>query len=141
MDHKKVVENRFCYFFLLFFFYSHIDFSFMFSLIYNIFFMDLLKITGWNLLISNGNGIYLFFCVKKWYFHYPRKKMMTSYLSPYTFPWSEEISFLHTKGCGNAQLPYISPNNDHPESISTYTVAENIIATIKMRNNFWYPSK
>ena len=37
MDHKKVVENRFCYFFLLFFFYSHIDFSFMFSLIYDIF--------------------------------------------------------------------------------------------------------
>ena len=40
-----------------------------------------------------GNGISASFCVKKWY-----------------FPCAVEISFLHTKGCGNA--PFINfPQN------------------------------
>ena len=34
------------------------------------------KITGWNPLISNGNGISTSFCEKKWCFHCPREKIM-----------------------------------------------------------------
>ena len=83
--------------------YSRMDFSCIFSLIFDDFSMDLLKNTGWNLLISNGNGISTSFLGKKLYFHCFVKKIMTSANNNF-FPWVMEISFLHTKGCGNAPL-------------------------------------
>ena len=83
------------------------DFLFMyFFLIYKDFLLDLFKITGWNPLISNGNGISTYFSAKKWYISpLPSGKNITQmiFFSNF-FSWAVEISFLHTKVCGNA--PY-----------------------------------
>ena len=68
--------------------YSLRDFSFIFSLIFDDFLLDLLKNYRVNTPIFNGNGISTSFCVKKWYFHCPRENMID---------WG-------TKECGNVPL-------------------------------------
>ena len=86
---------------------SFIDFSLIFSLIYDDFQWIYWKITGWNLLISNGNGISTSFFVNKLYFNSPWENFLARTSVNHFFHWVVEISFLQTKRCGNAQFLFI----------------------------------